>query len=56
MQVLIEHRQRDVGQQRRQNAPLRRAGVGVLEVAEFGEDPGFEERLDQPQHSLVLDP
>ena len=54
--MLVEHRQRDVGQQRRQDASLRRAGVGVLEVAEFGEDPGFEERLDQPQHSLVLDP
>ena len=54
MQVLIEHRQRDVGQQRRQNATLRRAGVGVLVLAEFGEDPGLKERLDQQQHTLVL--
>lgn len=56
MQVLIEHRQRDVGQQRGQDAALRRAGLGVLDLAEFGEDPGLEERLDQPQHPLVLDP
>jgi len=56
VQVLIEHRQRDVGQQRRQDAALRCAGAGVLVVAEFGEDPGLEERLDQPQHTLVLDP
>jgi len=35
---------------------LRRAGIGVLHLTEFGEDPGLEERLDQPQHALVLDP
>ena len=56
MQVLIEHRQGDVGHQRGQDAALRRAGVGVLALAELGEDPGLEERLDQRQHALVLDP
>jgi DNA invertase Pin-like site-specific DNA recombinase len=40
----------------REDPTLRRAGVGVLDLAEFGEDPGLEERLDQPQHPLVLDP
>lgn len=30
--------------------------MGVLVVAEFGEDPGLEERLDQLQHPLVFDP
>jgi len=41
---------------RSQDATLRRAGVRVLVFAEFGEDPGLEERLDQQQHPLVLDP
>ena len=54
--MLIEHRQRDVGQQRGEDAALRRAGDGVLQVTEFGEDPGLEERLNQQQHALVLDP
>jgi hypothetical protein len=35
---------------------LRRAGPGVLAVAELGEDPGLEEGLDQREHTLVLDP
>jgi hypothetical protein len=30
--------------------------VRFLAFAVFGEDPGFEERLDQCQHALVLDP
>jgi DNA invertase Pin-like site-specific DNA recombinase len=40
----------------REDAALRRASMGVLAVAEFGEDPGLEERLDQRQHALVFDP
>jgi Recombinase zinc beta ribbon domain len=40
----------------REDASLRRAGPGVLAVAELGEDPGLEERLDQREHTLVLDP
>src|SRR5262249_12541338 len=39
-----------------EDASLRRAGVGVLDLAGLGQDPGFEERLDQSQHALVLDP
>ena len=35
---------------------MRRAGVGFPVLAELGEDPGLEERLDQRQHALVLDP
>ena len=41
---------------RSQDAALWRAGMGVLMLPEFGEDPGLEERLDQPQDALVLDP
>jgi site-specific DNA recombinase len=40
----------------REDAALRRAGQGVLPVAELGEHPGFEERLNQRQNALVLDP
>jgi hypothetical protein len=35
---------------------MRRAGVGVLIVAELGQYPGLEERLHQCEHPLVLDP
>ncbi len=35
---------------------MRRAGICLPVFAEFGEDPGLEERLNQPQHPLVLDP
>jgi site-specific DNA recombinase len=41
---------------RSQDAALRRAGPGLLAVAGLGENPGFEERLDQREHALVLDP
>src|SRR5450756_1833312 len=54
MQVLIEHRQGNVGQQRGQDATLWRAGMRLSILAEFGENPCFEERLDQQQHPLVL--
>lgn len=37
-------------------APLWRAGVSVSVLAEFGEDPGLEERLDQRQRAFVLHP
>src|SRR5205809_7392926 len=30
--------------------------MGVHADAEYGEDPGLEERLDQRQHTLVFDP
>jgi hypothetical protein len=40
----------------RVDAPLRRAGEGVLGFAELGEEPGFQERLHQRQYPLVLDP
>ena len=54
--VLIEHAQRDVRQQRGQDPSLRGPGRGVPLLTEFGEDPGLEERLDQGQHALVLHP
>ena len=40
----------------RDDAALRRAGPGLLTLAELGQDPGLEERLDQREHALVLDP
>jgi hypothetical protein len=40
----------------REDAPLRGARVAVLIVAEFGQNPGLQERLHQPQHTLVLHP
>src|SRR5215212_8664390 len=55
-QVLIEPRQSDVGQQRRQDATLRRSGVSVLAAADLGEHTGFEKRLHQTQYAFVLDP
>ncbi len=56
VQVLIELRQGDVGQQRGEDAPLRRAGHGVPKLTELVQQPGLQERLDQRQHPLVLDP
>jgi len=56
VQVLIERRHRDVEDQRGQDAPLWRAGVGVPVFAELGKYPGLEERLHQREHALVLDP
>jgi site-specific DNA recombinase len=41
---------------RSQDPSLRRAGVGIPVFAEFGENPGLEERLHQREHALVLDP
>jgi hypothetical protein len=32
------------------------AGGGLVPFAEFSHDPGFEERLDQCEHPLVLHP
>jgi hypothetical protein len=31
-------------------------GPGLLLLAEFGQDPGLAERLDQREHPLVGDP
>ena len=56
VQVLIERRHRDVEDQRGQDPSLQGAGMGVLVIAEIGEDPGLEEHLDQREHALVLDP
>ena len=40
---------------RSQDATLRRAGQGVVLVAEFGEDPGLKERLHQRHDPFVFD-
>ncbi len=55
-EVLVEDRECDVGQQRREDAPLGRAGLGVPRHAVLGEDAGMEERLHQPHDTLVPDP
>ena len=55
-EVVVERRQRDVGQQRRKDAALGCAGVGVFLSSELGQDPGVEEHPDKAQHSLVPDP
>ncbi len=54
--MLIERRQRDVRQQRREDPALRRAGDRVLDASLLGHDPGPQERLDKRQHALVPDP
>ena len=56
MDVLIEHAQRDVGQEWGKDPSLRGPGRGVPLLTELGEDSGLEERLDQGQHALVLHP
>ena len=38
------------------NTSLRGPGYSVFPVSEFGEDPGFQERLHQRADTLVLDP
>jgi site-specific DNA recombinase len=40
----------------RKDTALWGAGVGVFLFTELGQDPGFEEHLDQAQHALVPDP
>jgi hypothetical protein len=56
VQLLIEHRHGDVEDQRGEDPALRRAGVGIPVLAEFGENTGLQERLHQRQHPLVLNP
>jgi hypothetical protein len=55
-EVVVERRQRDVGQQRGEYPALRGAGIGLFPPAVGRHDPGFEERLDQRAHPLVRDP
>ena len=55
-EVLVQHRQCDVGQQRREDPALRGAGVrGPVEPG-LGKNPRGQERPDQTQHALVRDP
>ena len=53
--MLVEDRQGDVGQQRREDPALGCAGARVPLDAILGEDAGLEERLHQPQDALVPD-
>ena len=55
-EVVVEGRQCDVGEQRRQDAALGRAGDRVPVGAVLGEDPRLQERLHQGQDALVPDP
>ena len=54
-EVFVERRERDVGQQWRQDATLRGASLGARDGAVLGEDPGDQERLDQAEYALVRD-
>src|SRR5437899_7647881 len=55
-EMVVQRRQGDVGEQRRENPDLRGPCQSVFPVSEFGEDPGFQERLHQRAHTLILDP
>ena len=55
-EMVVQRRQGDIGEQRRENSALRRPGQSVFPVSEFGEDPGFEERFHQRAYPLILDP
>jgi hypothetical protein len=47
VEVVVQRRQRDIGERRRENSALRGPGQCLFPVSEFGEDPGFQERLNQ---------
>ena len=51
----IQNRQVDVGQQRRGDSTLRRAGQARRETPVFADDPGPQERTDQAQHLAIGD-
>ena len=53
--MLVEDRERQVTEQRRENPALGRAGDRVTLDALPAEDAGLEERLDQEQDALVRD-
>jgi hypothetical protein len=55
-EVIVEDRQGDVGQQRRQDAALGCAHLRVPPHAVLGEDTCAEERLDQPHDATISDP
>ena len=55
-EMIVEDRQRNVGQQRRQDAALRCAHLGVSGDAVLGEDTGTQKRLDQRHHAFVSNP
>jgi hypothetical protein len=55
LSVLIEHGYRRCWPAVGTGCPLLRADPGVLAITEFGQEPGFEERLDQREHALVFD-
>jgi len=55
-EVVIQHGQGDVGQQRGEDPALRSAGDTALPRSGGREDPGLEEGLHQRQNALVFDP
>jgi hypothetical protein len=54
--VLIQHRQGQVAEQRGKNPTLRGAGDRVPDRAILAEDARFQERLDQRQDPPISDP
>ena len=55
-EMLVQGAECDVGQQGREDPALRGAGHRAHKATVLAEDSGLQERLDQPQHALVLDP
>src|SRR5450755_2804152 len=54
-EVLVEGREGDVREARRENPALRGAGLAAPDRAVLGEDPSDQERLDQVQYAFVRD-
>jgi hypothetical protein len=56
VEVVVQRRQGDIGEQRGKDPALRGSGQCFFPVSEFGEDPGGQERFHQRADPLVLDP
>jgi hypothetical protein len=55
-EMIVEDRQGDIAEQRRENATLGSACNRVPHDTVLGEDTGFEERFDQVHDTFVPDP
>src|SRR5438445_1165689 len=55
LEVLVQHRQRNIRQKRRENPTLRGTRIGILVPAVLSQDTSLEESLDQSENAFVLD-